>query len=481
MNAKRMRLRILAARASGLYALASQLAYGGSLPDVLDDPLLSRPPALERGMLLPAAAQPVTCPAAVDLARPLGLMDAVDLGLCNNPQASHAWATIKVQAAALGQARAAYLPNASVSVSRLHTGTQYPGFPNAAMTTNGHTVNAGMSWRLFDFGARAANRAAADYGLQAALASHDATLQKIMSDVIDAYYAARAASAALAARAESTLLAQDTLAATLRRQQKGIASQSDTLQAATALASAKLAEQRARADYEKARAILLYVLGIRPSTSLQLSSADAAEHGNAVGDLQHWLEEAEARHPEIVAAKAQWNAAQARIASARAEGLPTIDATANFYQNGYPNQGLQPTRSNIKSVGVSLTIPLFEGLARTYKVRTAQAQAEQSEAQLANTQNQVLTDVIKAHAEAVSAAANLQASLDLLQAAQAAMASARRRYNGGAADILELLSTQSALANAQQERVRAWTEWEAGRLKLVAATGTLGAGWLANE
>ncbi|WP_423213741.1 TolC family protein [Ralstonia solanacearum] len=162
-------------------------------------------------------------------------------------------------------------------------------------------------------------------------------------------------------------------------------------------------------------------------------------------------------------------------AKTRAEGLPTLDFTANFYQNGYPNQGLQSTRNNVSTVGLTLTIPLFEGFSRTYKIRGAEAQAEQSEAQYEDTKNQILSDVIKVHADAVAAVDNLQASDVLIRSRpRHRWCRSEKRYAKGAADVLELLSTQSALIDAMQERVRCLSEWRSARLRLMATAGVLG-------
>ncbi|WP_347322824.1 TolC family protein, partial [Ralstonia pseudosolanacearum] len=226
-------------------------------------------------------------------------------------------------------------------------------------------------------------------------------------------------------------------------------------------AKAQLAEQRAVADFRKALSALAYALGLQPGTAFQLAELNDATDSQSVGELARWLDEAAARHPGIASARAQWDAANARVAKTRAEGLPTIDLTANFYQNGYPNQGLQSTRNNVSTVGLTLTIPLFEGFARTYKIRGAEAQAEQSEAQYEDTKNQILSDVIKVHADAVAAVDNLRASDVLIRSAQASMVSSEKRYAKGAADVLELLSTQSALMDAMQERVRCLSEWRA--------------------
>lgn len=56
-------------------------------------------------------------------------------------------------------------------------------------------------------------------------------------------------------------------------------------------------------------------------------------------------------------------------------------------------------------------------------------------------------EVVKAHADAQSSFENLQASQQLLSAAEVAVQSFQKRYDKGAADILELLSKQSALAD----------------------------------
>lgn len=459
---------------SGLIAPAIPLASAASLPDLWQDPLHTRPPVLDSGSLLPGDSSLADCAASIDQAQPLALGDAVDLALCHNPQIQAAWAAIKVQAAALGEARAAYLPTFAGTWSRLHTATRYPDVLDADTNALGHTASASFSWRIFDFGGRSANRNAANMTLAAALAQHDATLQKTLSATVEAYFDALTADATQQARLQAVQLAQSTLDATQRREHHGAAGRNDTLQAGTTLAKARLAQQRAQGDREKALALLRYAMGVPAQTVLSLPSQTPASTGDAVLELDHWLEAAQTQHPAIASARLQWQAAQEKVRSARSDGLPTLDFVSNYYQNGYPNQGLQATRSNTTTVGVTLSIPFFEGFARTYKIRGAQAQAEQSEAQLHDVEHQILGEVVKAHADAQSSLANLAASEALLTAAQDALSSSQHRYDRGAADILELLSVQNALTDARQERIRCLSEWQSARLRLLAASGVLG-------
>ena len=221
--------------------LATSTVQALDIPDLMDDPLNTRPPLLDSGSML-ADDDAVVCPPQVDLTQPLALADAIDLALCHSPQAKAAWASIKIQAAVLGEARAAYYPMLTGTVSRLNTRTRYPASPAINTDATGNTASAGMNWRLFDFGGRAANLAAAERTLQAALSGRDATLQKLLASVVSAYFDVLTTQAGMAARHDARALAQRTLDATQRRERKGVAARSDVLQAGVALAKAELAD-----------------------------------------------------------------------------------------------------------------------------------------------------------------------------------------------------------------------------------------------
>ncbi len=468
----------LVAMAVAFGGVISCNAWGIEFPYMLQDPLLTRPNVLDLSATLPGDDASLVCAPysseTQDFKDPLALETAVDMALCHNPQVKAAWAAIKVQAGALGEARAAYVPTLNATVSKLHNATSYPDGNLPNVYNDGKTKYANLTWRLFDFGTRSANLESANQLLAGALASHDAALQKVLTSVVGAYFDAMTAQATLKARAQAVDLATGTWQTTQRREARGVAAVSDTLQAAAALAKAQLALSRAQGDAHKTRSVLMYAMGLPTSTPWLLPDEHAAAQEVRVQDLAQWINDAQQKHPAIAAARAQLAASKAKIQSVQAEGLPTLDYTQNHYQNGYPNQGLSSTNSKVNTVGFTLNVPLFEGFARTYKVRGAQAQSEQSEAQLQDIELQILMEVVKAHADAQSSFENLQASQQLLSATEAAVQSSQKRYDKGAADILELLTTQSSLADAQQERVRCLSDWRSARLRLMSSAGVLG-------
>ena len=422
----------------------------------------------------PGRLDAAPCPSAYEAGVPLTLPAAVDLALCHNAQVHGAWAGIRLQAAGVGEARAAFLPTLNAGVSRVHDRTAYPGASTPSGSLNSNTGSLNLSWRLFDFGGRAAGQRSAQALLDAALANRDAVLQKTLAATVSAYFDAQTARANVRMREEYQALANETVLATQRRAQRGLGSHSDTLQATSALAKAALGASRADGEFQKARAVLVYTLGLPAEAGVILDDDADAPVAGLSEDLHTWLALAQARHPAIVAAQAQLAAARERVAVSESEGRPSIDLTANIYQNGRPNQGLSAASTRETLVGISLNIPLFDGFARHYKVRGALAQAGQREAEAQDVKQQTLMELVKTHAEASTALANLAASQAWLDAARDAQASVQRKFGRGAADILEMLNTQSALLEAQQERIRCQAEWRSARLRLLVSAGVLG-------
>ena len=443
-------------------------------PYVFKDPLRTLPDVVEKGVVLPGDSTPIPRSAQKDLSQPLTLAEAVDLALSNNQKIKSAWADIKIQAGVLGEAYAAYLPVVSGSTSWTQDQINYSNSKYTSTNTNGYTVDAVASLRILDFGGRSANRQYAANLLAAALASHDATVQDALNEVIQDYFDALTASASIKAKTKSEEIARDILNSAKTRETKGVVSQSDTLRAKTALAKASLDKNRAYGDYQKALAVLGRVLGLPRGAAIALQQEMEENNGTESRELTLWLEEAQKNHPAIVAAKKQLEAAEQQVTITRSAGLPTVNLSGNYYQNSSPGTALTATDTNELTFTVKLSVPLFDGFASTYKLRGAQAQVEKKAAALADMERQVALGIIKAYADATSSLRNLDSSAVLLESAQSALTVSQRKYDKGAADITEVLNTQSALADAWNERVRCLSEWQSARLRLLANAGKMG-------
>jgi outer membrane protein len=420
------------------------------------------------------------------LPNPLPLQDAVERGLCNNPKTREAWAQVKIQAAGVGMGRAAYLPTVTGNWQGVHddTVTNVTGFPqfssdfrNGALKTD----SVSLSWVLYDFGGRKAALQNATALLAAAHASQEAALETAFAAVAKDYYAAQAAQGAFSAAQEIERTANDSFKAATVRVDKGVAPVTDELQAQTSWAEAVVNKTKAQGDWQTALGTLASDMDLDPSVPITLPDvgdgvAPDREFSNSVADL---IQEARRSHPSVMAAEAQVDAAIAKVAETRAEGLPSVSLVAKYSQNNNPTTlqlGLPqfPATGHEWFIGFQLTIPIFEGFVRTYQIRQAEAQTELQRDTLDEVQQQVGLDVWNSYQTLQTTTHNLANSAMLLDVAQRSYTAAQRRYQVGVGNILELLNAQSSLAGAQRQRIQGLTDWRSARLQLAAKLGKLG-------
>jgi outer membrane protein len=419
------------------------------------------------------------------LEEPLLLADAVERSLCNNPKTGEAWAEIKAKAAALGTARGAYLPTLSATGQELREDakTTLPGYSdlNSNNLSSNYSVGLSLSWVLYDFGGRAAALDNAKALLMAAQANHLETLQTVFITTAKDYYAAQAAAGDLAAAMDTEQIAQKSLEVVIRKEEHGAASVGDELQARTAYLQAETNRTHSAGAWQSAMGVLAEDLSLRPDTPLALPDVDQGvkpdrEFQQSVSAL---INEAARIHPGILMAEAELKAAEANVRQTEAEGRPSISLVGRSSRdNQRVNESLgQPylaARHTDNYLGVQVSIPLFEGMTRGYKTKEALAQVEEKQQSLNDARNGVELDVWKSYQSLKASTESLPVAKDLLMVARKSYVAADYRYENGVGSLLELLNSQTALANAEKQQLQSLTDWRYDRLQLAEKLGHLG-------
>ncbi|WP_414441447.1 TolC family protein [Burkholderia sp. 22PA0106] len=415
---------------------------------------------------------------------PLKLEEAVERALCNNPKTREAWADVKAQAAAVGAARGAYLPTLSASWQGVkdNSETNVTGHPDLSSKTNAtiRTEDIELNWLLFDFGGReAALRNASDL-LAAARATQSAALQEEFGTVSKDYFAAQAALGTLQAAHDVEMLTGNSMRAAQQRVDRGIAPITDALQAETQHDEAVFNETKAKGDLQIAIGTLASDMGLPPGAAIQLPSVESTPLPDQTWNesLAQLIDDVRQSHPSVIAAEREYDAALAKVSQTRAAGLPSISLTAKYSRNNQPaTLGLGvptfPATGHDAYIGVQVSIPLFEGFQRHYQVAQASAEAEHQAAALDDTIRQVSLDVWTAYHSLETSSQNEKHSEALVEIANQAFDAAQHRYVSGVGSILELLNTQTALANARQRKIQAIADWRTAKLQLAAKLGRL--------
>ena len=426
------------------------------------------------------AAPPAACAALPTT--PLTLPDLVDIALCANPATAVAYAASRSAAANVGIARAAELPTLSATVGPTLSRTDYfngqqivIGGQNFGVTGNGTSLggSAGLalSWLLFDFGGRAARIDAARDQQRAALATVADTVQSVALTTINAYNNLAGNLAAVTAAQATVAFNRSSFNLADGKARAGVTTPADALQAKTSLAQAELTLAQAQGNARTAAGQLAVAIG-RPPTAV-LSLAPPPPLGSAdvlTRDVAQLIADAERLRPDLAVARANRDAAVAEVRAARSDLRPSVSLSVQN-QVDYANSS---TDSNRASAGVTLSLPLFNGYDRTYRVAAARAESDRQAALLEQTRQQAGLDVFTQATALTTQIRVLATARELINSATASADIAQGRFKAGVGTFTDLLNAQSALASARQQLVSADFGVRTAQATLARAVGQIG-------
>jgi outer membrane protein len=168
-----------------------------------------------------------------------------------------------------------------------------------------------------------------------------------------------------------------------------------------------------------------------------------------------------ASDPALTALERQHQAALSAARAADHAGAPTLDASAELGIQGQDVQVFPAYR-----VGLSLSIPLWDGGRQTSQAAVHRAEAQGMEARL-----QALTRAVRAREEAAqsrhrASSAELRLSLMLLATAELMLSEAEEHYRSGSDTLERVLGAQRSLVQARREVLTAKLETARARLEL---------------
>jgi outer membrane protein len=424
--------------------------------------------------------EPPQAPAAqADALRFDSLAALTEHALRERAESRAAWLGIQAEAARLDAATAANWPTL--------TG-QFNFTRSQALSSSGASVpvrhrygpSLSLAYVLVDFGARAASIDAQRYQLIASLLTGNRTLQDTVAAVETAYYAVLAARAQVTAQAQQETALRTSLDAVEVRLRGGLAARADQLRARAALSEATLACQAAERDLAKAEAALKQAAAIEQTRVLMLDWEVAPPAPlDAATLLADLLAEAERQRPDLRALQAAAASARAEAQRARAARWPSLSLAANTGRTFFLEDELSPSTSY--SVGVNVSLPLFDGGRLAAEARAAERDAERLQADADSQRSQVSLAVAEAYHDVRHAQAQREGVVIQFDSASESAQAAEARYRAGVGSLLELLTAQADLARARQAQAQADADWLAAFSRLNHALGRLPADSFASQ
>jgi outer membrane protein len=428
---------------------------------------------LSRGALIGAAVvltgplslgsqQPVTKAPAP--ATTVTFDEALKLALKQNTGVRQAQNTAALSGATVTQQKLAFLPSLSVSTNTAQDyGRNFSQSEGQIINTTTNTLTAGISSNvtLFDGMKNVANLRSAQAGENASEQDLTRAKQTAVFTVASNFLSLVTQQQQLAVQ-QQNLAAQEALENQISQFVKaGSRPVSDLYQQQASAASARAAVVTTLNAVELAKVDLIQTLQLDPrgTYDFQPPTMQDTTTVDARFNLDSLLDRAFAQRPDLSAEASRVEAAQQDVKAANASKWPTISLTGGY------NSGLssaadanfldQLNQRRGGSIGVGISIPLFDRGATQAATERAQIQADNAKLALATQRQQVALEVRRAYLDYEAAQQQLAAADAQQKAAALAVATTQQRYQVGAATLVEVTQARTTQVQAQSAYINA--------------------------
>jgi len=192
-------------------------------------------------------------------------------------------------------------------------------------------------------------------------------------------------------------------------------------------------------------------------------------------DIAPLVETALKNRPDYQAAKDRLAAQTLRVSAARAGHLPSINLVGTYGVRYAPRpddvgKNTESTE-DIGSIGVFLSVPLFEGGRVSAKVREESALLAAAQDRLKKLELQIRQETEAAALDVLSNTARFKATEKSIEQAKESLRIESMKYELGKGSITDLLDAQAALLQAETGNCRSCIDYHISIARLKLATG----------
>lgn len=421
-------------------------------------------------MTLPRLKASALALAALLAVEPLFAADLLSVykdALSNDPAYAAARAEFRATQERTPQARAGYLPSATLTGRADRTKSEFETGPSITSDTSSYTLSLSQpiyrpqSWIAID-----------QANLQ--VVSADAKVRDALQDLIvrtaQAYFdVLLAQDNVMLSEAQKRAIGEQ-LAQAKRNFEVGTATIVDTYEAQAKYDLAVAKEISDRNDLQIKQRALQQLIGkvapnlspLKDQVSLPLPTPT---------DMEQWVAAAEKDSLTIAQLRAAYEIASKEIDRTRAGHLPTVDLTGSYFNA--PNTASALSTKEQTAVGLVLTIPLYSGGATQSRVREALSNKDRAEQDLERTRRSVAQSVRQSFLGVTNGAAQVKAFEAALVSNQSSLDSTILGREVGVRTGVDVLNAQQQLFQARRDLQQARYNTILSQLRLKSAAGRL--------
>jgi outer membrane protein len=407
--------------------------------------------------------------------RAVSLADAIRLAERTQPGVVQARSDVETAAAQRRNAWGNFLPNVNANSSASDFSSEGASRidPVTGQVLSGNTTNRSLnaslsaSVDLFTGFRRGAELQAARAGQQQASAGLvDARFQQALTTT-NQFFDALSAAQLVGVREASVRRAEEQLKVSVAKLHAGSATRSDSLRSLVTLGNTQLDLIQAETDLATAEANLARLVG---ETGRVRALDDSSFRRVVAGvDTQALRQEAEAKSPRIQNAVASAEVARANLRASRSAYWPSLTLGANTSWNA--SRANDYAFFNQRQVSLQLNWSLFNRFDRELTIAQREASFDVAEASAADERRGVEAELTQRLAELAAARSKIDITATSVAAATEDLRVQQERYRLGASTIVDVLTSQEALNQAEVDVVNARFDYLRAKAQLEALIG----------
>lgn len=403
--------------------------------------------------------------------RKLSLADAIQSALENNAAIQLAEEQ-QVQSELRSQEqRSLLLPNVSGTASYVNQtinlgarGIRFPGIPSTVGPFGTSDLRLQYAEPVLDLSMirryQAARRTSAASGLDA-----QAVKNRVVLMLARIYFNVQRTRAMSEAVRRQIDLDNSLLKLARDRQELGAGTLLDVTRAESRLAGDRYRLIQSENDARTAELQLLRAMGERPNAQLELTDPLAVAVMPVEG-VEQSLATALRNRVELKAEEQKLAAARLGVSGAKAERLPSVQAFADYGDNGNRDTFV-PTHM----AGFQVQLPLFDGGRRDAHRKTAESQLRAAEIRAKDVRDEIELDVRVSSDNLASAREQLRAAEEALKLSQDELDLSRVRFEAQVTTQIDVVNAQAQLAEARSRQVNALYALKSAELEYRRAVG----------
>lgn len=370
--------------------------------------------------------------------------------------------------------------NSAITGSRTHvlpSSTPSSGTLGGNATIASESIGITVQQLIYDGGRTIAaihQAKSADYAGRATLLRN---LQTLALDVANAYYSVLQNEATVVADNQLVKEFEVNEAAVTAQIRNGAAARSDLAAAQFQTAQARGNLVTAQGQAIAAQAQFATILGLPADTQAApqpLGAQTQAPNPSYEASLKRAL----LLRPDYIAAQYSVESDKEGVRYAKLARFPVLSAGASdtvgrsFGPLTQIAGATGQTYTNTKTLGLSLSIPIYDQGLTNYNVAVAAATLDVAYATLRQTELQVQSDVRSALASLISARALLVQTNAEFNAAKVSLDATQAQYRVGATTIINVVTAEANLSTAQSDQIKALYGVQTAQQNYLYATGT---------